>query len=313
MGTQKYIEGQQYAGQVAQDVAKQNALAKLQAAQDKSTAAEKDNAIAAQKAAQQAAIKKLQAAQDKSTMAEKAEHAALANGTVNPPANPPAGGSGGGSGSGSGSGGKSYTSGSVTRAPIGSLGNSSATSTPTVTPTPIEPDTTVHDNYKAAMEAANDRLKQAYEYQQSQLGAARDNALREAYIKQQMVERRYPEQLSAAGINGGAAQGLLARNNADYANQRTAIHGDYLNNLGAAGQTYQQGIMKNNEDFLNTMAAYQQSLDEMRRKWELEQLEKSGLLTVNPYNRVGYGFNTQPLSAQDYLTNLRNNYGNLFK
>lgn len=163
------------------------------------------------------------------------------------------------------------------------------------------------------MEAANDRLKQAYEYQQSQLGTARDNALREAYIKQQMVERRYPEQLSAAGINGGAAQGLLARNNADYANQRTAIHGNYLNNLGAAGQTYQQGIMQNNENFLNTMAAYQQSLDEMRRKWELEQLEKSGLLTVNPYNRVGYGFNTQPLSAQDYLTNLRNNYGNLFK
>ena len=165
------------------------------------------------------------------------------------------------------------------------------------------------------MEAANDRLKQAYEYQQSQLGAARDNALREAYIKQQMVERRYPEQLSAAGVNGGAAQGLLARNNADYANQRTAIHGDYLNNLGAAGQTYQQGIMQNNENFLNTMAAYQQSLDEMRRKWELEQLEKSGLLKTNPYsNNLGYRFgNTQPLSAQDYLTNLRNNYGNLFK
>ena len=258
---------------------------------------------AAQQTATQNAIKKLQAAQDKDTAKEKAEHA----GVVTPVA--PAGGSGSGSGSGSGNKKSSVT------ATFGSgfYSGSSGAPIPTVTPTPIEPDTTVHDNYKAAMEAANDRLKQAYEYQQSQLGAARDNALREAYIKQQMVERRYPEQLSAAGINGGAAQGLLARNNADYANQRTAIHGDYLNNLGAAGQTYQQGIMKNNEDFLNTMAAYQQSLDEMRRKWELEQLEKSGLLTVNPYSGFGYGFNTQPLSAQDYLTNLRNNYGNLFK
>lgn len=84
--------------------------------------------------------------------------------------------------------------------------------TPVVSQPPVEiaPDTTVQDSYKAAMEAANDRLKQAYEYQQGLLATAKDNALREAYIKQQMVERGYPEQLSAAGINGGAAQGLIA-------------------------------------------------------------------------------------------------------
>ncbi|MBO5715099.1 MAG: hypothetical protein J6S23_01745, partial [Clostridia bacterium] len=218
------------------------------------------------------------------------------------------GGSGGGGSSGkktssSGSGGYSYSGGSLVTSAI-----------PAPAPTPIEPDTTVQDSYKAAMEAANDRLKQAYEYQQKQLGTARDNALREAYIKQQMVERRYPEQLSAAGINGGAAQGLLARNNADYANQRTSIQGNYLNNLGEAGFTYQQGIAQNNEDFLNRMAAYQQSLDEMRRKWELEQLEKSGLLGVNPYAYSSYGTGSvQPISAQAYLNNLRNTYGNLFK
>lgn len=188
----------------------------------------------------------------------------------------------------------------------------------TTTPVEIVPDTTVEDSYRAAMEAANERLKQAYEYQQGLLSTAKDNALREAYIKQQMVARGYPEQLSAAGINGGAAQGLLARNNADYANQRTSIQGNYLNNLGEAGQNYQQGILQNNENFLNSMAAYKQSLDEMRRKWELEQLENSGLLNTTATTKSASGLlglfgGTQQLTPQEYLNNLRNNYGNLFK
>ena len=168
------------------------------------------------------------------------------------------------------------------------------------------------------MEAANDRLKQAYEYQQGLLATAKDNALREAYIKQQMVERGYPEQLSAAGINGGAAQGLIARNNADYAKQRTAVQGNYMNKLGEAGQAYQQGVLQNNQNFLENMAAYRQQLDEMRRKWELEQLEKSGLLgtmaTTKPASGLlGLFGETQKLTPQEYLNSLRNNYGNLFK
>ena len=184
------------------------------------------------------------------------------------------------------------------------------------TPTPpveILPDTTVEDSYKASMNAANDRLKQAYEYQQGLLTKAKDDAMREAYIKQQMVERAYPEQLTAAGINGGAAQALIARNNADYANQRTAAQGNYMNGLAEAGYNYQQGVLQNNQNFLDSMAAYRESLDEMRRKWELEQLEKSGLLNMTN-NRYGTSYLGQPqMTAQEYLNNLRQNYGNLFK
>ena len=184
------------------------------------------------------------------------------------------------------------------------------------TPTPpveILPDTTVEDSYKASMNAANDRLKQAYEYQQGLLTKAKDDAMREAYIKQQMVQRAYPEQLTAAGINGGAAQALIARNNADYANQRTAAQGNYMNGLAEAGYNYQQGVLQNNQNFLDSMAAYRESLDEMRRKWELEQLEKSGLLNMTN-NRYGTSYLGQPqMTAQEYLNNLRQNYGNLFK
>ncbi len=197
----------------------------------------------------------------------------------------------------------------------GLLGNQNQTTQPIE----ITPDTTVEDSYKAAMEAANERLKQAYEYQQGLLSKAKDDALREAYIKQQMVERGYPEQLSAAGINGGAAQALLARNNADYAKQRGSIQGNYMNNIGEAGQNYQQGVLQNNQNFLESMAAYRQQLDEMRRKWELEQLEKSGLLNttanIRGNGRAGFDnlFGVKPLTPQEYLNNLRTNYGNLFK
>jgi hypothetical protein len=66
------------------------------------------------------------------------------------------------------------------------------------------------------------------------------------------------------------------------------------------------------------MAAYRQQLDEMRRKWELEQLEKSGLLgtmaTTKPASGLlGLFGGTQELTPQEYLNSLRNNYGNLFK
>jgi hypothetical protein len=61
----------------------------------------------------------------------------------------------------------------------------------------------------------------------------------------------------------------------------------------------------------------------MRRQWELEQLEKSGLFkaSLNKNNvqedssggKLNFKGKSQPLTAQDYLNNLRNNYGNLFK
>lgn len=139
------------------------------------------------------------------------------------------------------------------------------------TPAQPVPDTTVQDAYQAQLTAANDRLKQAYEFQQAQYQRAKDDAFREAYIKQQMVERAYPEQLAAAGIRGGAGVGVIARNNADYAKQRTSIYNNYLNNLANAGQTYQQGVLGNNEDYLRSMAAYQQALKQMELQHQYDK------------------------------------------
>ena len=151
---------------------------------------------------------------------------------------------------------------------VSSGGRFSTGTAETAPVTPAEPKKTVADYYQEAMNATNDRLKQAYEYQQEQLRKAQNDAFREAYIKQQMVERGYPEQLAAAGINGGAAQGVIARNNADYANQRTSIYNNLMQGLSDLGQNYQQGIMQSNENYLANMAAYQQALDQMEKEFE---------------------------------------------
>lgn len=165
----------------------------------------------------------------------------------------------------SGAGGGSVSGSGVKKVTVSSGGGGRGGISSSLNETPVQtvPDTTVQDAYKAQMDAANERLKQAYEFQQAQLQNAKDDAFREAYIKQQMVERAYPEQLAAAGIRGGAAQGVIARNNADYAKQRTAIHNNYLGGLAQAGQTYQQGVLGANEDYLRSMAAYEQALKQM--------------------------------------------------
>jgi hypothetical protein len=166
------------------------------------------------------------------------------------------------------------------------------------------------NGYKEQLEAANARLKQAYEYQQNLLAQAKDKALREAFIKQQMVARGYPELFSAAGINGGAAQSMIARNNADYANQRASVYGDYLNNLGAAGQNYQQGLLQNNENYLSNMAAYQQALEQakLKQQYDLELLQKQYELDrqakideKNGYRVIGTGVNSS-IPTSDLLS-----------
>lgn len=282
----------------ANEAKKQNALDQLKAAQDKSTAQEK-------------AISAAQAINDRY---KKYNDQLITHGYSHAGDEQYIGKDLGGSGNSGGSSGSSGVKKNTSTSKgsfSGLFGNS--VQQPVVPVTPIEPDTTVEDSYKASMEAANERLKQAYEYQQGLLSKAKDNAMREAYIKQQMVERAYPEQLTAAGINGGATEALIARNNADYANQRTAAQGDYMKGLAEAGYNYQQGVLQNNQNFLEIMAAYRQGLDEMRRKWELEQLEKSGLLKMTN-NRYGTSYLGQPqMTAQEYLNNLRQNYGNLFK
>lgn len=255
-GTQKYIEQMQYA---ANAVKNQSALDQLKAAQDNSTAKEK---------AEHAGIQTAPATTP--AVNNNANKSAPANTDVASKTN------GGLTGL------LSWLSTNYKNGNLGGLANvannvvsnivnkvqTPATSTAPATETTVG---TVQQNYQNLMNAANDRLKQAYEYQQNQLATAKDNALREAWVKQQMVERGYPEQLSAAGINGGAAQAVLARNNADYAKQRTSIYNNYLNNLANAGQTYQQGIYGSNENFLANMAAYQQAFEEMKKNYEYDE------------------------------------------
>lgn len=75
-------------------------------------------------------------------------------------------------------------------------------------------------------------LRDEYNYSAEKLKDERDEALRENWVLQQQAEAALPEQMAAAGINGGASETSLAALRARYQGDRNNIRGDYTNNLG---------------------------------------------------------------------------------
>lgn len=75
-------------------------------------------------------------------------------------------------------------------------------------------------------------LQNQYDYSAQKLKEERDEALRENWILQQQEEAALPEQMAAAGINGGASETTLADLKARYQGNRNDIRKGYINNLG---------------------------------------------------------------------------------
>lgn len=92
-----------------------------------------------------------------------------------------------------------------------------------------------HKAETAIMELRNrysEQVREQYESEAEKLRAERDAALRENWILQQKAEAALPEQLAAAGINGGASETAAAGLMAQYQESRNDIRSDYLDELG---------------------------------------------------------------------------------
>ena len=95
----------------------------------------------------------------------------------------------------------------------------------------------------------SEKVMEQYENEAKKLREERDAALRENWILQQRAEAALPEQLAAAGINGGATETGLANLRAQYQGNRNDIRSDYLDELGKAGNESRKAILENEKDF----------------------------------------------------------------
>ena len=140
-------------------------------------------------------------------------------------------------------------------------------------------------NKEAAETAINDlknkyseMLRQQHDYAANKLRKERDDALRENWVLQQQAEAALPEQLAAAGINGGASETTLANLIARYQGNRNDIRNGYMENLGdlAMKHSMQQAESERayNEQWLDYLLSLAKMEDEYEKKKELAAMQQ---------------------------------------
>ena len=117
----------------------------------------------------------------------------------------------------------------------------------------------------------SEKVRENFEAAANKLKAERDDALRENWILQQRAEAALPEQLAAAGMNGGATETTLANLLARYQGNRNDIRSGYMDNLGdlAMENSAQQAEAERayNEQWID----YLLSLAKMEKEFEQEK------------------------------------------
>ena len=180
----------------------------------------------------------------------------------NPPYNPPAknppsyGGSGGSGGSFtdiapgvsvSGSSSVGWGSGGS----AGGTGTLPGVASPAVQPSMVD---TVQQKLREATDLANKNALDVYNSGKAELNANIENQLRELYIARMMADRALPVQMSAQGINGGAAESTIAGNRNQYQSNRNALYQDANAKLADLLKTYNTSVNENEQSLAQQMA-----------------------------------------------------------
>ncbi len=142
-------------------------------------------------------------------------------------------------------------------------------------PAPQEPVLTPEQKAETAIDELRSRymsqLRAEYENSMNLLRDERDEALRENWILQQQAQAALPEQLAAAGINGGATETSLANLMARYQGSRNDIRSGYMDNLGELAKEQQSKAAENERSYNERWLDYLMSLAEAEKKYELEK------------------------------------------
>lgn len=178
-------------------------------------------------------------------------------GYIPPTKNPPSGGGSGGSGGGftdiapgvsvKGSSSVGWGSGGS----AGGTGTLPGGANPAVQPSMVDE---VQQKLRAATDLANKNALDVYNSGKAELNANIENQLRELYIARMMADRALPVQMSAQGINGGAAESTLAGNRNQYQSNRNALYQDANAKLADLLNTYNTSVNSNEQNLAQQMA-----------------------------------------------------------
>ena len=189
--------------------------------------------------------------------------------------NPPSGGGSGGSGgrftdiapgvSVKGSSSVSWGSGGS----AGGTGTLPGGTSPAVQPSVAD---AVQQKLREATDLANKNALDVYNSGKAELNANIENQLRELYIARMMADRALPVQMSAQGINGGAAESTLAGNRNQYQSNRNALYQDANAKLADLLKTYNTSVNSNEQNLAQQMAnlKMQLAIMEAQAKYDKE-------------------------------------------
>lgn len=115
------------------------------------------------------------------------------------------------------------------------------------------------------------KVKEEYDLAAEKLRRERDDALRESWVAQQRARAALPEQLAAAGINGGASETVLSELSAGYQGERNDIRREHEKNIGELGAREAEKQTEAEKDFNEKWIQYLLSI---AKEEEKERIEK---------------------------------------
>lgn len=130
----------------------------------------------------------------------------------------------------------------------------------------------VQQKLREATDLANKNALDVYNSGKAELNANIENQLRELYIARMMADRALPVQMSAQGINGGAAESTLAGNRNQYQSNRNALYQDANAKLADLLKTYNTSVNSNEQNLAQQMAnlKMQLAIMEAQAKYDKE-------------------------------------------